>query len=159
MKQVLMIHDINYKMFSLPLAEYELTFDDGYKSHFDYWSILKKIDTPKVFFISGSYVDSGDPKYMTLDNIRQIRDEGGIIGGHGYAHIKDYNGSASENMKKFTDDLEMMYKWFADNGLDKPTHFAFPYNKEMFVMRGILRQTGIEYIYSGERTPVENLIK
>lgn len=154
-----MVHDIDYKMFSLPLGDYVVTFDDGYKSQFDYWPIIKKFDTEKIFFISGSYIDSGDPKYMTIDNIKQIQSEGGIIGGHGYSHIRDYTWLESKNMKMFTEDLELMFKWFEDNGLDKPIHFAFPYNKEIFIMRAILRQYGIQYIYGGERVPVEDLIK
>lgn len=182
MKPVLMIHEVTEAMLSLPLENYTLTFDDGLYSQYYYWPHIKKLDTTKIFMVSGKYVstiDSDRPKppfnscfvardmannegiyrdYMNINEIKTIKMEGGIIGGHGYAHIKGYTNIFSQDIVKFRKDLEKMMLWFDLVGLDRPRHFTYPYNKEIPASKRLLDSMGIVHVYGRERTPIESLL-
>jgi len=62
-----------------------LTFDDGYDDHYTAaWPLLKKYHDTATFFIVSGFVNR--TRYMTKDQIQQLKDAGMEIGGHTVDH-------------------------------------------------------------------------
>jgi len=188
MKPVLMIHEIVYDLFQLPLQDYILTFDDGLFSQYHFSPLLKKIDTRKILFVSGKYVcrsnqrrqtypafyysttpedarksfdkSSGfvDHHYMTISEINYMRGLGFEIGGHGYNHIRDYSKKIEKRVEEMTDDVEKMIGWMESMFGITPKSYCFPFNKEPDLLREILKRKGIEEFFGAERIDVNELL-
>jgi len=63
-----------------------LTFDDGEANNFTgAWPVLKELHFPAYFFVTGSRI--GQPGYMTWDQLRELQDQGMIVGSHGMHHL------------------------------------------------------------------------
>lgn len=109
-KQILMIHEIKEKYFSLYLENYILTFDDALYSVYYYKDIIKNLNTQKIIFIPTGRIlkeRKEEPKfddcykanilwtnyrdnsnYMTIDEIKDLLKLGFEIGGHSHFHEK-----------------------------------------------------------------------
>lgn len=69
----------------LPPKPVMLSFDDSHEEHFSIAaSILKKYGFKGVFFVMT--VTIGKPGYMTAGQIKQLADEGHVIGSHTWDH-------------------------------------------------------------------------
>ena len=111
---------------ALPSKPIMLTFDD---TDLDQFTIvnptLKKLDYKAVYFImtvsigkKGKFVD-----YMSSDQIKQLSDEGNIIGSHTYDHknFKKYAG------KDWEEQLDKPTKRLEEITGKKMTEFAYPF--------------------------------
>lgn len=78
-----------------------LTFDNGYEQGFteDILNVLKKEEVPATFFVTGHYVEE-EPEL-----IRQMVEEGHIIGNHSYTH-PDFTRLSKQEVKKELASLE-----------------------------------------------------
>lgn len=188
MKPVLMIHEIKYDLFQLPLQDYILTFDDGLFSQYYFSPLLKNINTRKILFISGKYVCRYNEKrptyptfyysttaedarkcfdkskgivdhhYMTIPEIKHMKGLGFEIGGHGYDHIKTYSKKIEKRVEEMTDDTEKMIYWMQNILGVEPKSYCFPFNIEHDFLKEILRRKGIEEFYGKERIDVNELL-
>lgn len=158
-KPVLMIHTITDAVFSLPLAEYTLTFDDGTRDHYTYFSGFKKIDTQKIYFIIANRV--GTEGYLTVNEIKEMMENPQVtIGAHSFNHTN------LESLPKLFDqvfyiqkDTELMVEWFQTILGFTPTAFCFPYNNNLkSIYSGIVKKYGFTELYGHERIPVETLL-
>jgi peptidoglycan/xylan/chitin deacetylase (PgdA/CDA1 family) len=110
----------------LPSKPIMLTFDDTDMDQFTIAApTLKKYGYKAVYFImtvsigrKGKFVD-----YMTKEQIRQLSDEGNIIGSHTYDHknFKKYTG------KDWEEQLDKPTKKLEDITGKKMTEFAYPF--------------------------------
>lgn len=181
MKPVLMIHDVYEDIFSLPLSDYTLTFDDGLYSQYAYLQRFSAIPTDKIFFISTKFLCDGIqshkfPKspiahqkarvgnyedFMTPDQVREILATSGCyIGGHGHQHLmlRDIPTKVGVIQAIKTDTEEMLDIFFRDFGL-APTKFCFPYNYDIDgLYPALLRRYGFTSFYGRERISVETLL-
>jgi hypothetical protein len=181
MKPVLMIHEIKEAMFSLPLENYTLTFDDGLYSQFYYFDKFKSIPTEKIYFISSGIVCNGKQSvefptcvdahkkafegntedYMTLAQIKELMQDPLVsIGGHSHSHRRlDSYSKIVERLQYLKQDTETMISWFEENLGFVPKQFCFPYNNDYQGMySGILKHYGFNELYGRERIPVETLL-
>ncbi|MEI3606402.1 delta-lactam-biosynthetic de-N-acetylase [Pseudogracilibacillus sp. SE30717A] len=81
--------------------EIYLTFDNGYEQGYtkEILGVLKKEQVPATFFVTGHYVET------TPELVKQMVDEGHIVGNHSYSH-PDFTTQSKEKMKKELDMLE-----------------------------------------------------
>lgn len=110
----------------LPSKPIMLTFDDTDMDQFTIAApTLKKYDYKAVYFImtvsigrKGKFVD-----YMTREQIRQLSDEGNVIGSHTYDHknFKKYQG------KDWEEQLDKPTKKLEEITGKKMTEFAYPF--------------------------------
>ena len=158
-KPVLMIHHITEEMFSLPLEDYVLTFDDGTIDHYDYHKRFNQIKTQKIYFISSNKI--GEKNYMSLNQIKELLlDENTTIGGHSHDHTRLDNMSLVECVKHIENDTKLMINWFIKNLAFKPTTFCYPFNNDLNrVYTAILKKHGIIKFYGSERIPIEKLLR
>lgn len=180
-KPVLMIHAMSEDMFSLPLHEYTLTFDDGLYSQWKYFDRLAEIDTDKLFFVSTAFIchekqttdvvpssvahtkarQGNFEDFMTVDQIRQITETPRcFIGGHGHLHLRLAElPRFVDRIKAADDDLAQMLDEMQKLVGNVPTSFCFPYNYDIGGMyQALLKRRGIVEWYGRERTPIETLL-
>lgn len=180
MKPVLMIHEIREWMFSLPLHNYILTFDDGLFSQYYFLDQFKKIETDKIFFISTNIVcpepikqsldfprcdeahdiffSSGNLEhYMKWSQIKEIAATPGcFIGGHSHNHNIYKKIGIRELYSELLNDTELMLDTFKKNDIDIDM-FCYPYNEEYVLYNSLLKKNGISNIYGKERVAIESL--
>jgi peptidoglycan/xylan/chitin deacetylase (PgdA/CDA1 family) len=177
MKPVLMIHEVDERLFDLPLENYVLTFDDGLYTQYQYIEELNKIKTEKIFFISSNIICVGEQSteyidcvsahekafngntenYMTLEQIKHLMKCPNVtIGGHGHNHVKLASlNKMTHKIYNIVEDSKAMVKWFECNLGFKPTKFCFPYNDDFNgVYPELLRGLGFVDFYGSERIPV-----
>jgi hypothetical protein len=181
-KPVLMIHEVRETMFSLPLDQYILTFDDGLYSQYYYFDKFKSIPTEKIYFISSNIICTGTQSmefpmcqeahkkafagntedYMTLDQIKELMQDPFVsIGGHSHSHKRlDNYSKIVERIQHIKSDTEAMIEWFEENLGFIPKQFCYPYNNDcQGVYSGILKHYGFTDLYGRERIPVETLLQ
>jgi len=187
-KETLMIHEVTEDILKLDLSKYVLTFDDGLYSHFFYWNLLKDIPTTKIFFVpSGAvrleetcrpqfegkhpnfatcyeameswFVAESREDYLTLGELKKMKDEGAVIGAHGHNHIHKYNDCFLSRIEEFRNDSIEMRDWFEKHLGEIPKHYCFPFNKEHHVMRAVINvETEITEFFGKERKDVMELL-
>jgi len=107
----------------VPHPHVHLCFDDHSVSH---WhaakSILRKHRAKAVFYVDGFFL-LGDEE---IDMLRDLRDEGHVIGCHGKKHRDALAYSKRYGIDKYIDDeIIPAMEEMVEAGFD-PTHFAFP---------------------------------
>jgi len=102
-----------------------LTFDDGYKSHYDNaFPILKKYNAKGVFFIISSKPDN-DLNYASWDQLKEMADNGQEIASHTVSHPNLANLSKVE----IRNELEIS-KNIIEEKIGKPViSFCYPSGK------------------------------
>ncbi|MFV0481025.1 MAG: polysaccharide deacetylase family protein [Campylobacteraceae bacterium] len=111
---------------SIPDKWIALTIDDGYKSFIENGlAIFKEFNYPFSVFI---YVEATEKKYsdfLTWDDIKNIKNEGGDIEYHSYSHAhmtRMNEASLKEDFKKGIDIFEKNLGF-------KPKYFSYPYGE------------------------------
>jgi peptidoglycan/xylan/chitin deacetylase (PgdA/CDA1 family) len=66
-----------------------VTFDDGYRDNLEAAApILERYGIPFTVFVTTSFMDSGEPLYMTRSQVRALASvPGATIGAHGASHV------------------------------------------------------------------------
>lgn len=102
-----------------------IEFDDGYKTDFDIaYPILRARGIKATSFIIGSKPDNDDPRYMSWDEIKQLKYEGGWdIGCHTYDHLR----LADQTDEEIHRQLQLNSEAFQAQGMMVPRHFALPF--------------------------------
>lgn len=181
-KPVLMIHEVRESMFSLPLDEYILTFDDGLYSQYYYFDKFKEIRTEKIYFISSNIICNGPQSaefpccteahkkafsgnkedYMTVEQIKEMMQDPLVsIGAHSHDHVDLYSlPKLFDRVNHISKDTENMISWFKTHLGFKPTKFCFPYNEDLDGMyKAVLHKYGFTEYYGRERIAIESLLK
>ncbi len=107
---------------ALPSNPVMLTFDDNKEDHYTIArDEMKKYGFKGVFFIMT--VSLGRPGYMTTDQVRQLFDEGNVIGSHTWDHgnVKSYK---EEDWEKQVDKPAGQLEKIIGK---RPEYFAYPF--------------------------------
>jgi peptidoglycan/xylan/chitin deacetylase (PgdA/CDA1 family) len=103
-----------------------LTFDDGVKSCATFVApLLKRYGFGATFFITEGfefYADWRKERYLTWDDVHNLRKDGFEIGNHSSRHRKAFEQTKEE----FRDDLVTMERRFAEHDIPVPKTFCFP---------------------------------
>jgi len=181
--KTLVIHEMRKQFFNAPLENYILTFDDALYSQYYYWTLIKKIKAPKIFFVAtnlighgekreqfseehkefpscyeslASYRDTGNKEnYMRLSELKEMVNEGAILGAHGHNHTKFFDGNLFAQTNKARADIEDMVNWFSRNFKFVPNEFAFPHYEEHWFLKIMLKDYGFKKFHGGERIEIE----
>ncbi|BCX02280.1 MAG: hypothetical protein KatS3mg053_0218 [Candidatus Roseilinea sp.] len=72
---------------SLPTRPIVLTFDDGYRDHYDHaFPLLQKYGMHGTFFITTDFINFGNPNYLTWEMVREMSAAGMHIESHARTH-------------------------------------------------------------------------
>ena len=183
MKTILAIHEIRKEFFNTPLENYILTFDDGLYSQYYYWPLIKKIKTKKTFFIVTNLIGNGPKReqfsgehrefpscydalqswkdtgsrsnYMRLSELKEMINDGAVIGGHSHNHIKNYEGSLVQQIDDIRNDIETMINWFKIHLNFIPDDYAYPHYEDYIFLKILLKDYGFNKLYGRERIEIE----
>lgn len=158
-----------------------LTFDDGLYTQYRY---SRDFDNEKIFFITTQFICEDESKqsteyisstvahlkardgnyenFMTLNQIRDLKERGYHIGGHSHLHVPLHTfPTLREKVEHIVKDTTLMLEWFDKNLGIRPTKFCFPYNDDCDqIYTGLLKSRfGFTEFYGKERaTPDETLV-
>ena len=104
-----------------------ITIDDAYLSVYTKaWPILKKLNLPFTLFIATDVIDNNFSNYMNWDQIRELVDNGVLIGSQTKSHPHMHRLSSKQILneiefsnKRFIEELGFKPKLFAIAGYDK----------------------------------------
>ena len=124
-----------------------LTFDDSVKSHATVAApILKRYGFGATFFITEGFAFQTNKKdYMTWEEIRELHRQGFEIGNH----TRDHMGVTPENVAELEEQLQGIDERCSENGIPKPTSFAWPGNALAPEALAVLRRHGIRFARRG----------
>jgi peptidoglycan/xylan/chitin deacetylase (PgdA/CDA1 family) len=123
-----------------------ITFDDGYRDNYEVaYPVLKCLNIPATIYLTASYLDSGDTKYLSWEMAKEMVHSGLIsIGDHTYSH------PVLSNLKKDLQEAEIASgrKRIEDVLGINVTSFAYPYGQAPHFSKdtiGILKKSGYHY--------------
>ncbi len=111
---------------ALPPRSVALSVDDAYESVYtEAWPLLKEAGFPLAIFVATDPVERGLSRYMSWDQLRQLRDEGVVIGSQTktHPHMADLSADAVNA------ELETSNAMFREKVGAVPTLFAYPYGE------------------------------
>lgn len=102
-----------------------VTFDDGYRDNlYVALSILEKYSIPFTIFVSTSFVQNKDPRFLSPEDIRTLgKHPLAGIGAHGHTHVPLTRCSATE----LKNELETSKHYLEDLLGKKVNMIAYPY--------------------------------
>src|SRR5205085_3758040 len=103
-----------------------LTFDDSKASHYMVVRpLLKKYHFGATFFISEGFgFATNKQDYLTWEQITELNRDGFEIGNH----TRDHLGVSAKTLDRLREQIEAVNKHCAENGIPRPTSFAYPGN-------------------------------
>ncbi len=123
----------------LPEKSVSITADDAYLSVMtEAWPRLKARGWPMTLFVATDPVDQGLRRYLSWDQLRQLRDEGMTIGAHtaSHGHVTFLDPAAARR------DIDRgMDRLKTELGLS-PTLFAYPFGEYSLRLRKTVAETG-----------------
>ncbi len=133
-----LVHDIAVGTTSPVAKPIVLTFDDGWESQYAYaFPLLKKYHMTATFFIYPNPIGR-DPRFMTWDQVRELRDGGMTIGDHTYTH--PYLSKLTP--AQLTHEV-VGSKTVLEQELGQPvTHFASPFGYTSDALVSLLKSAG-----------------
>ena len=110
----------------LPNGTIGISVDDADRSFLTTaWPKIKKKNFPVTLFVTTSTIVKGNKNYLNWDEIRQLKNEGVVIGSHSHTHDHLVNFSLEE----LRVEIEQSNKIFLKELGEIPTLFAYPYGE------------------------------
>lgn len=145
-----------------------LTFDDGFRSHFDFVRpLLKEYNFTGTFFVSGSFIASESAvrrprrtdgyhshtitEYMTWDEITIMHRDGFEIGNHLFKHLD----MRKHNVLELTKNADALDQRLLSFGVDKTKTIAYP----GFLFNNTVFEFAKQYGFKLGRTGCEKTLK
>ena len=121
----------------LPNNTIGISIDDADKSFYEVaWPQFKEKKIPVTLFINTASIDQKNKNYLTWDQIRELKDEGVVIGAHSHTH-SHMNKMTIEEIKN---DIEKSNQIFLKEIEEIPTLFAYPYGEADEIMTEVLKK-------------------
>ena len=120
----------------LPDNTIGISIDDADKSFYEVaWPKFKENNIPVTLFINTSAIQQKNKNYLNWDQIRELKNEGVVIGAHTHTH----SHMPEKTLKEIQDDIEKSNKIFLKEIKEIPTLFAYPYGEANEAMTEILK--------------------
>lgn len=127
-----------------------LTFDDGYRSHFDFvHPLLKEYGFNATFFICGAFIVNEETQcerlYMTWSEVKKLHENGFEIGNHLWKHV---------NMCRFSNNQLIDYIRILDEklisiGVPRSKTFCYPgFHTDGRIIQ-LVKDSGFRFARSG----------
>ena len=124
---------------TLPQRTVAITIDDAYQSIYTVaLPRLRQAGLPFTVFVATDPIDAKAANFMSWDQIREIRNDGGTIGHHTASHLHMADASA-ERIQKEISKANERYK--AELG-EIPRIFAYPYGEASLAIRSMVVKSG-----------------
>ncbi len=130
-----------------------ITIDDAYLSVYTKaWPILKSLNLPFTLFISTDVIDNNFSNYMNWDQIRELVDNGVLIGSQTKSHPHLHRLSTKQILKE----IEYSNQRFIKELGFKPKLFAYPYGEYDKKTLEIVKGSGFEAAF-GQHSGVAHI--
>ncbi len=130
-----------------------ITIDDAYLSVYTKaWPILKNLNLPFTLFISTDVIDNNFSNYMNWDQIRELVDNGVLVGSQTKSHPHLHRLSS----KQILNEIEYSNKRFIKELGFKPKLFAYPYGEYDKKTLNIVKGSGFEAAF-GQHSGVAHI--
>lgn len=107
---------------TLPERPIVLTFDDGWREQYDVaFPILQRYRMRATFFVSTSFV--GYPRFMTWEELAEMRDAGMEIASHGRKHVNLADADDQEAWREVARSREVLEEKLGVSAIS----FAYPF--------------------------------
>jgi len=125
---------------SLPDRTVGITIDDAYRSIYTTaWPKFKRAGLPFTVFVSTAHVDQKSSNHLTWDQIREMRDGGGVdIGHHTVSHLH----MPEANVERNTAEIKNASARFKKELGRVPSLFAYPYGEASLRVAATVRESG-----------------
>lgn len=117
----------------LPPNPVLITFDDGYRSNYDYaFPILKRYGLKAtIFVVTGTVNREMSPPHLTWDQIREMEASGVVEFGahshHGHGKVGGHPEMLGWTKTQLHADTETLMRFFQQNGIRPPVSYAYPF--------------------------------
>ena len=124
----------------LPDRTVGITIDDAYRSIYTKaWPKLKQAGLPFTIFVATAQVDQGSSRHLTWDQIREMRDGGGVdIGHHTVTHLHMPEADANRNALEVKNASARFVKELGNI----PPLFSYPYGESSLQISAAIRKAG-----------------
>lgn len=138
--------------FSLPERPVAITFDDGWREQYAVaFPLLQRYGMRATFFVISSYI--GCPRFMTWEELAQLRDAGMEIASHGRRHLDLSRASDEDAWTEITRSKETI-----ERQLGIPVaSFAYPYGAYRKEIPAMLERAGYQVAVGVAATPVQRV--
>lgn len=120
------LYEVNSALLSgtaLPVKPIVLTFDDGYRDHYDnVLPLLREFNFTGTFFVITGYADQGLPQYLSWLQIQEMAQQGMSIEPHTKSHIDLRQRSRDELIYEIVGSVESIQAHTGQSG----AIFAYP---------------------------------
>lgn len=128
---------------ALPENVVAITFDDAYESvHAEAWPRLRERGWPFAVFVNTDAVDAGHSPYMSWQQLRELHDDGVVIGNHSASHghliARAGDESQSEWAERVAADIARADKQISEEIGAGSGLFAYPYGEDSAELAGIV---------------------
>ncbi len=135
---------------TLPDRPIALTFDDGWREQYDVaFPILRRYGIRATFFVSTSFI--GYPRFMTWEELAEMRDAGMEIASHGRKHVDLAEADDREAWREIAGSREVLEEKLGVSAVS----FAYPYNAYRKGLPALLERAGYQVAVGGGGGPVQ----
>lgn len=124
---------------TLPERPIALTFDDGWREQYDVaFPILQRYGIRATFFVSTSFV--GYPRFMTWEELAEMRDAGMEIASHGRKHVNLADADDPEAWREIARSREALEEKLGVSAVS----FAYPFGGYRKGLPAMLERAGYQ---------------
>lgn len=129
-----------------------ITVDDGYRTTYDAWSILREFGFPFTVFLYVEGLERGFSNYLTWEQVAEMAAAGVDFQDHSYSHHRlahrpsgldedEYRRWISDDLQRGSDILQLRLG-------ERPRFFAIPYGEYNQMVLDEARKLGYEAVFS-----------
>ena len=127
-----------------------LTFDDGWREQYDVaFPILQRYGMRATFFVSTSFV--GYPRFMTWEELAEMRDAGMEIASHGRKHINLADADDPDAWREIARSRETLEEKLGVSAVS----FAYPFGGYRRGLPAMLERAGYQIAVGVGSSPVQ----
>ncbi len=137
---------------TLPDRPIALTFDDGWREQYDVaFPLLQRYGMRATFFVSTSFI--GYPRFMTWEELAEMRDAGMEIASHGRKHVNLADADDQEAWREIARSRETLEEKLGVSVVS----FAYPYGGYRKELPALLERAGYRVAAGGGGSPIQRL--
>lgn len=134
---------------TLPERPIALTFDDGWREQYDVaFPLLQRYGMRATFFVSTSFV--GYPRFMTWEELAEMRDAGMEIASHGRKHVNLADADDPEAWREIARSREILEEKLGVSAVS----FAYPFGGYRKGLPAMLERAGYQIAVGLGGSPV-----
>ncbi len=137
---------------TLPQRPVAITFDDGWREQYDVaFPLLQRYGMRATFFIPTSFI--GYPRFMTWEELAELRDAGMEIASHGRKHVNLTDADDPEAWREIARSREVLEEKLGVSAVS----FAYPYGGYRKGLPAMLERAGYRVAVGIGATPVQRV--